>query len=96
MVEYFAGVMAVANLFLAIVAGVIAISMFRLTKNKPELKPWKFLLTALVLFVGFQTISSLRNFGIVELQWATHVIASVIVAILIGALVTQLEVCECR
>ena len=92
MVEYFAGVLAISNIFLALVAGAIAITLFKPTSKKhPLLRPWRYLLAALLLFIFIEIVASLRAFNIAQLPWTTHITASVMVILIIGALLAQLE-----
>ncbi len=91
MVEFITGVLQVANFFLAIVAGLIAASLFEISAKK-ELRAWKPLAIALVFFALEQVFGGLRSFGIYQNPWITHIIPSIILGFLIYSLALQLEV----
>ena len=91
MVDFITGVIQIANLVLAVVAGLIASSMFAVSK-KESLRPWKALAAALIFFALEEISGGLRSFGIYSNAWITHVIPSVILGFLIWGLVAQLSV----
>ena len=64
MVSYIEGILKIANLFLVLVAGGVALSIFAHAWKKPELRAWKALIVALVLFAVQQVLGALRAFGI--------------------------------
>lgn len=74
---------------LAIIAGIIALSMFQHARQRKLLKAWKWLIPALVLFAIEEIFGALRTFGIYSNPWITHIIPSIILAFLITALVVQ-------
>lgn len=92
MVSYIEGILKIANLFLAVVAGGIALSMFSHAWKKVELRAWKPLIIALVLFVVQQILGALRAFGIFQSPFLTHINVSLLLAFLIWALVLQIGV----
>ena len=89
-IDFTTGVLQIANFFLAIVAGLIAASLFAVSK-KSELKAWKPLAIALVLLALEEIFGGLRSFNIYSNPWITHVIPSFILGFLIYALVLQIE-----
>ncbi len=91
MVEFITGVLQVANFFLSIVAGLIAASLFEVS-HKKELRAWKPLAVALVLFAVEEIFGGLRSFNIYSNPWITHVIPSFIMGFMIWSLALQLEV----
>mgnify|MGYP001363670583 CR=1 FL=1 len=91
MVDFITGVLQIANLVLAVIAGLIAASMFAVSK-KEGLRPWKPLAAALIFFALEEIFGGLRSFGIYSNAWITHVIPSIILAFLIWGLVAQINV----
>ena len=92
MVSYIEGILKIANLFLALVAGGIAISIFHHAWKKPELRAWKALIIALVLFAVQMILGFLRAFGIYESPYLTHINVSLLLAFMIWALILQIGV----
>ena len=90
MVDFITGVIQIANFVLAIIAGLIAASLFE-ASSKKELKAWKPLVVALIFFALEEVFGGLRSFGIYQNAWITHVIPSVILAFLIWALAVQIN-----
>ena len=89
-VQYLEGILKIANLFLAIVAGVIAIGLFRVSQQRKMLHPWRFLIAALVFFAIQQVLGALRAFAIYESPFLTHIVPTIILAFLITALILQI------
>lgn len=89
---YFEGVLQVANVFLAVVAGVIAASMFKAAYKHKHLAPWKPMIIALILFAVEEILGALRSFGIYSTPHLTHIVPSFILGFLIYALVLQINV----
>lgn len=92
MVSYIEGILKIANLFLALVAGGIALSMFSHAWKNKELRAWKALIIALILFVVQQVLGALRAFGVYKSPYLTHINVSVLLAFLIWALILQIGV----
>ncbi|HII16704.1 TPA: hypothetical protein HA361_02200 [Candidatus Woesearchaeota archaeon] len=90
MVEYLEGILKIANIFLAIVAGVIAATLWKASKRRSDLRPWLFLIPALLLFMVQEILGALRAFQRFESLFFTHIIPTGILAFLIIALVLQL------
>ncbi len=91
MVEYISGVIEIAVVFLAIVAGLIAATLFEASKKK-QLLAWRPLIVVLILFAVEEVIKALRSFGIWSTPYLTHVIPSFILGLLIWALVMQIKI----
>ena len=91
MVDFITGVIQIANLVLAVVAGLIAASMFAVSKQS-NLRPWKPLAAALIFFALEEIFGGLRSFAIYSNAWITHIIPSIILAFLIWGLVSQINV----
>ncbi len=87
---YYDGVLQIANVFLVIIAGIIAISMYK--HSKKQVRAWKPLIIALVLFAVEEVFGALRSFQIFSTPYITHIIPSFILAFLIYALVLQILV----
>ena len=92
MVQYLEGILKIANLILAFVAGVIALSLIKKTEKRKELKAWIILIFALVFFAIQQVLGALRAFKIFESQFLTHIVPTVILALLIVALIQQINI----
>ncbi|MBS3176193.1 hypothetical protein J4457_03080 [Candidatus Woesearchaeota archaeon] len=90
--DYALGTAQIASVFLMVVAGIIALSMFRSAHREEELKAWKWLIIALVLFAVEEVFGALKSFGIFSTPYLTHIIPSFILIFLITALVVQLQV----
>lgn len=82
------------NVFLSIVAGFIALSMFKLARERKYLKAWKPLIVALVFFAVLEVFGALKIFGIWSTPWLTHVLASVILVLFIWALINQIYIAK--
>lgn len=91
MVDYVSGVLQIANVFLAIVAGLIAATLFEASKKK-QLSAWRPLIVVLILFAVVEIVGALRSFGIWSTPYLTHVIPSFILLFLIWALVRQINI----
>lgn len=91
---YLYGTFQVANLFLAVVAGFIAASLFKVSHERHHLRPWKVLIVGLILFAILEIVGALRSFGIYTSPFLTHVLTTGIVSLLVVTLVMQLKVGE--
>lgn len=89
--DWIYGITEIAILFLAIIAGFIAVQLFTAARKRTTLKAWRFLTPALALFALFEIFSVLAIFGIYSLPFLTHVIVTLILALLITALAVQLH-----
>ena len=93
MVQYFEGILKIANLLLSVFAGVVAISLFNISKKK-ELRPWRMLIFALVFFAVQEILGALRAFNIFSTPFLTHIVPTVILGFLIAALLLQININE--
>lgn len=91
MVDYITGVLQIAVLFLSIVAGSIAITLYK-HSSKKEFLAWKPLVIALVFFALEEVVAAFRSFGVYESPFLTHIIPTFILGFLIYALVVQIDV----
>ena len=91
MTQYLEGVLQVAAIFLSIVAGLFAASLFKVSHETEHLKPWKFLIFALILFAVEEILGALVAFKVILPTFLTHIIPTFILALLIIALHSQTE-----
>lgn len=91
---YIYGTLQIANLFLAVVAGTMAATLFQISHQRSHLKPWKILVIALILFAVLEIIGALRSFGLYSSPFLTHTLTSVILAFIIVSLVMQIRIGE--
>ena len=89
--QYIEGVLQIANTFLSLVAGIIAISTFG-QLSKKNLQPWKYLLVVLIIFAAVLIVGALRSFGIYESPFLTHIMVTALLGVLIVALTKQIGV----
>ncbi|HLC64570.1 MAG TPA: hypothetical protein VJI46_00430 [Candidatus Nanoarchaeia archaeon] len=83
------GVLKISNVVLALIAGLIAISMFALPSKDEALRPWKVLVFVLLFFAVQEILGALRAFQIYESPFLTHVVPTIILGLLIRALILQ-------
>jgi len=86
------GITTLTVVFLSIIAGFIAITMFETTRQRKYLAAWKYLLVALILFAIEELVGTIKIFGIWSTPWLTHVIPSFILVFLIAALLRQIDI----
>ena len=89
--EYLVGILKISNLFLSIIAGFIAITLFMLSRKRVELKPWKILVIALVFFALQELLGALRAFNIFSTPYLTRLVPTIILGLLIFALTKQIN-----
>jgi hypothetical protein len=92
LLDYFEGMLKIANAVLAIIAGYIAITLLAKSKGRKELKAWKILVFALVFFMVQEILGALRAFNIFSSPYLTHIVPSVVLLFLIYALAVQLHI----
>lgn len=90
--QFIEGVLQIANVFLSIVAGIIAASLFKSTTKHKLLKPWRCLIAVLILFAIVLIFGALRSFNIFESTFITHIIPTAMLALLIAALLQQIRI----
>ena len=64
MVNFFEGILKIANVILSLVAGYIALVLFHHSGKRKELYPWKILIIALIFFMIQEILGALRAFGV--------------------------------
>lgn len=90
---FYIGVLQLTVLFLSVFAGIISIRMFHLSKNKNELRAWKYLMIVLLLFAIEELIGILDAFDILRsINFMRHLLPSVIIGFIIVAALKQREV----
>ena len=89
-VEQLEGILKIANLLLSVVAGMIAISLFQVSRNQRFLRPWRFLIVALVLFAIQQILGAFRAFHVYSSPYLTHINPTFMLGFVIVALVFQI------
>jgi hypothetical protein len=92
MYQWFYGTATIAVVFLSIVSGILALSLFQAAFRKKELKAWRFLILTLILFACGEIIGTLKIFGVYSTPHLTHVTVSLVLATFIAALVSQIYV----
>lgn len=90
--DWFLGTAEIAAVFLSIVAGFIALSLFKVSRKNKELNAWKPLIIALVLFAVEEIFAALKTFGVYVTPHLTHVIPGFILGFLIAALIMQIHI----
>lgn len=88
--DFIYGIAQLAAGFLAITAGFIALSLIK-HANK-ELRAWKYMLAALVLFVIVEIIGALQAFGVSIAPFWTHVLVGLLLMLVIIALIVQIHI----
>jgi len=92
MLEFYEGLLKITNAILSVIAGYIALGLFKVSGQRKELKPWKALIIALIFFIIQEILGALRAFGIYESPYLTHIVPTVVLGFLIYALVAQIQV----
>jgi hypothetical protein len=88
--SYLEGVFQIANLFLSIVAIVLAVMLFK-RYHTHELHPFKYLMIALILFDIVLIFGALRSFGIYESAYITHFLPGIILGTMMYALYLEIR-----
>lgn len=86
------GIAVLTAVFLSVIAGMLAMSLFGKAQERKVLRAWKPLIAALVLFTVLEVFGALKVFGVYPTVWVTHVLASFILVLLIAALLIEINV----
>lgn len=86
------GIAQFSAVFLSIVAGILALTIFKKTFQKKVLKAWRYLIPALILFTVVEIVGGLKTFGIYSTPHLTHIITGLILVFLIIAVVIQTNI----
>lgn len=84
------GTATIAAVFLSIVAGILAMSLFKLAFKEKHMKAWRFLIFTLLFFMIEEILGALKIFGIYSTPHLTHVVPGFVLAFLIAAIVNQI------
>jgi multisubunit Na+/H+ antiporter MnhE subunit len=87
LIGYLEGILKIANIFLSVVAGVIAVSLFQQFKKEKTPLAWRLLIVVLVLFAVQEILGALRAFEIFTTPHLTHINPTLMLALLIWTLV---------
>ena len=90
LLEFYEGMLKIANVALALSAGYIAITLFFQSRGNKKFRSWQVLTFALVFFVFQEILGALRAFNIFSTPYLTHVNVSIILLLLIYALALQI------
>ncbi len=86
------GTAAIGVVFLSIVAGILAISLFKQAFKNDEMRAWRFLIFTLIFFAVEESVGALKIFRLYVTPHLTHVIPGLILATMIAALVNQIYI----
>ena len=86
------GIAQLGAAFLSIIAGIIAISLFKVSHKHRLLTGWKFLIIALALFAVEEILGGLKTFGVFSTSYLTHIVPSFILVFLIAAVIVQIQI----
>ncbi len=92
-VLFYIGVLQLTVVFLAIAAGLISLTLFRVSHQNKELSAWKSLMVVVVLFALVEVVGFLDAFNIWrEINYMRHIIPSFVLIFLIIAIIKQIAV----
>lgn len=94
LIDYAAGVIQIANVLLALVAGVIAASLIKASQKRKVLAAWIPLIAVLVLFAAVEIFGTLAAFEIYSSWHITHLLASLALGLIIYSVIQQLELSQ--
>ena len=92
LLDFYEGLLKIANVVLAVIAGYIALMLFRISDKRKELVAWKGLIFALIFFAIQEILGAWRAFNIYSSPYLTHINVSIILGFLIYALIMQIYV----
>ena len=91
MLDFLEGLLKIANVVLALIAGYIALSIFKVSHERKELRSWKILIIALIFFLIQEVLGALRAFNIYSSPYLTHIVPTIVLCFLIYALALQMH-----
>jgi|GEM_PF-3198284 hypothetical protein len=100
--RYLEGVLQIANLFLAVVAGFIGVSLFKVSHRFKSIRVWRVLIVAFILLSIQLILGVLIAFKIIaHPKFITHLIPTTILILIIYCVYSQIryhtkEVCETK
>jgi len=86
------GIAQLTAVFLSIIAGFVALSLIKESREHKMMVAWKYLIFSVVFFAAGEIFGALESFGIHRSEFATHVLASLTLVCLIAALSRQVLV----
>ncbi len=88
------GLLQIAGLFLALVAGVIGISLFKFFHQKRELWSWKILILALLVYTVHKFFGALDAFNVYQTAtgWMSQVFPVFIQGFVLWALILEIYI----
>lgn len=92
LIDFFEGLLKITNVVLSLIAGYIALSLFRISHSRKELRSWKVLIIALLFFMIQEILGALRAFDIFESPYLTHIVPTIVLLLLIYALSWQIHI----
>ena len=92
MLDFYEGLLKITNVVLAIIAGYIALSLFKASEKSKKLMSWKALIFALVFFMVQEILGALRAFSIFSSPYLTHINTTIVLGFLLVALILQIHV----
>ena len=90
--QYIEGLLKIANLILAVIAGIIGIGLLKISRKRKDLNAWVLLIIALIFFAIQEILGALRAFKIFESPYLTHIVPTIILVLLIIALLKQIHI----
>ena len=91
-INFLEGILKITNGVLSIIAACVALSLFKISHERKELRSWKALIMAVFFFMIQQILGALRAFGIFESPFLTHVVPAVVLGFLMYALIWQIHI----
>ena len=80
------------NVVLSIAAGYVAITLFKVSEERKDLRAWTPLIIALIFFMIQSILGALRAFGIFSSPFLTHIVPTIILGLVIFALAKQIQI----
>ncbi len=90
--DWIYGISQISAVVLALVAALIALSLFSAARRIKYLHAWKWMIPALLFFVVVEILGVLRTFGVFSSPFLTHILPGVILGFLFVALVVQTNI----
>lgn len=91
--EYFInGLFQLVGMFLAVAAGVFAISLFKVSSRVKRLWSWRILIVSLVFFGIHKVLSAAYAFNILRTPYLGQLIPFIIQALALWAVISQIQI----
>ena len=92
--QFIYGSLSIANVFLALIAALFALSLFAISHQRDHLRPWKLVIIILALFAGREILSFLEGLELWNPSFLPSVITTLMLAILSWAVIWQTHITE--